>query len=280
MKGTLLAILAHPDDESFGPGGTLARYAAEGHPVHVCIATDGAAGSISSDYDADEAHRDLVATRRKELHTACDILGVTAHWLGYRDSGMSHDESNLHPSAFVQSDDEEAVGRVVRLIRTIKPEVVMTHDETGGYYHPDHIRCWAVVTAAFHKSGDATYLTEQPPHQPKRLYYTALSKRWTKLFETILRMRGQNPKRVGTNQDIDVTRLGIDSKYLHAHVDYKAYWDVKEAAVRAHASQGGQSGGPFRIIPVSFRKQFLSTDTLIRAHPPAPDRFRETSLFT
>ncbi len=276
---TLLAVLAHPDDESFGPGGTLARYAAEGVDVHVCIATDGAAGSVEEGHEA--AHGDLVAVRTRELAIACQALGATVHVLGYRDSGMSGDPANQHPDAFVQSDDEEAIGRVVNLIRTLKPNVIMTHDETGGYFHPDHIRCWAVVTAAFHAAADPAQFAAIAPdsHQADRLYYTAFPNRWTKIFAAVVRLRGGNPKQVGRNKDIDITRLGIAAEKLHAHIDYRHYWQQKTEASAAHASQGGGNGGPFRYIPAFVRRQFLSTDTFIRAYPAVPDGFRETSLF-
>lgn len=278
-KQTLLVILAHPDDESFGAGGTFAKCAAEGVDVHICIATDGAAGSIEAGFE--HAHDNLAAVRARELQVACQVLGATPHWLGYRDSGMAGDPANMHPDAFVQSDDQEAVGRVVQLIRKIRPTVIVTHDETGGYFHPDHIRCWAVVTMAFAAAADETQYTQFAalPHQAKRLYYTAFSNKWTKFFTWALRLRGENPKRVGRNNDIDVTRLGISAEKLHAHIDYAAYWEVKETASAAHATQGGGNGGPFRFIPKIIRRKLLSTDTFIRAYPPTPDGFRETSLF-
>ena len=137
MKKTLLAILAHPDDESFGPGGTLAKLAAEGVDVHIAIATDGAAGSVAEGYE--EAREKLAAVRAVELEKAVEILGGTLHRLGYRDSGMKGDVANQHPDAFINADHFSAIGKVVKLIREIQPHVVVTHDETGGYFHPDHI---------------------------------------------------------------------------------------------------------------------------------------------
>ena len=174
----LLAVLAHPDDESFGIGGTLARYAAEGVDVHVAIATDGAAGSVVADYE--EQRERLAEVRRQELEAAIAVLGVRLHMLGYRDSGYIDDPANLHPEAFINADREEVAGRIVGLIRTLRPQVVITHDETGGYYHPDHIMAWDVTTRAFHAAGDP----EQYPHlgpapyQPMRLYFSSLPWRW------------------------------------------------------------------------------------------------------
>ncbi|MCI0643792.1 MAG: PIG-L family deacetylase, partial [Chloroflexi bacterium] len=111
MKRTLLAVLAHPDDESYGLGGTLARYAREGVDVHVAIATDGAAGSIDERWQGD--HNRLVEARAEEVKAAAQILGVTLHNLGYRDSGYIGDPANQHPAAFINADQCEAAGRVV-----------------------------------------------------------------------------------------------------------------------------------------------------------------------
>ena len=144
MKKTLLAVLAHPDDESYGIGGTLARYAAEGVDVHVAIATDGAAGSIDKKWQGDRSR--LVDARTEEVSRAADVLGVTLHLLGYGDSGYIGDPANEDPNSFVNADQDEAICQVVKLIREVRPEVVITHDETGGYYHPDHIQCNTITT--------------------------------------------------------------------------------------------------------------------------------------
>ncbi|HZD11702.1 MAG TPA: PIG-L family deacetylase, partial [Candidatus Binatia bacterium] len=137
MKRTLLAVLAHPDDESFGPGGTLARYAAQGVDVHIVIATNGAAGSVVEEYEA--AREQLAQVRREEVEAAVEILGAELHLLGYRDSGYIGDPANEHPEALINVDKREAAAEVVRLIRELRPQVVLTHDEFGGYFHPDHI---------------------------------------------------------------------------------------------------------------------------------------------
>lgn len=278
MKRTLLAILAHPDDESYGPGGTLAKYAAEGAEVHVAIATDGAAGTPAEGYEQLQA--ELAAHRQEELVQATRILGVHLHSLGYRDSGMRGDVANDHPLAFVNSDDQEAVGRVVRLIREIKPQVVMTHDETGGYFHPDHIRCWQVTTKAFESAGTPHTYPELnlPPYQPDRLYYTAFPNRWVKVVIRLMRLRGQDPTRMGRNRDIDFTKLGLPANKIHAHIDIRRYWEVKQQASAAHGSQGGGTGMN-RLMPVFLQKQLFGTESFQRAYPPAPDGFREKELF-
>lgn len=279
MQKRMLVVLAHPDDESFGMGGTLAKYAAEGVACHVVIATDGAVGSVAEGYE--DARDKLVEVRRSELERAAAVLGVTLHRLEYRDSGMRGDPGNGHPDAFINSDDDEAIGRIVALIRRLQPQVVVTHDETGGYFHPDHIRCWQIVTAAFEQAGAAARYSDLglPAFQPARLYYTAFSNRWLKLFVWLARLRGQDPTKFGRNQDIDLTKLGIPAARLHAHINFRRYWDIRNEASRAHASQGGGGGGRIGFIPVWLQKLFLSTETYIRAYPPTPDGYREHDLF-
>ncbi|MEZ4518292.1 MAG: PIG-L deacetylase family protein [Chloroflexota bacterium] len=274
----LLVVLAHPDDESFGMGGTLARYAAEGVEVHIVIATDGVAGSVAEGYEHTLAQ--LASVRKQELEEAVAVLGGQLHMLGYRDSGYINDPANEHPDAFIQQDEVEVVGRIVALIREIRPQVVVTHDETGGYYHPDHIMCWKVTTAAFFAAGDPVQYPELPwpAYLPDRLYYTAFSNRMVKVYSTLMRLRGQDPTRAGRNKDIDWTRIGISPEHLHAQVNYRDYWDVKRAASAKHSSQGGGTGRS-RILPEWVQRQFMANETFIRAYPPVPDGFREKDLF-
>ena len=278
MSKRLLAILAHPDDESFGPGGTLAKYAREGVDVHIAIATDGAAGSVAEGFEGKRA--ELALVRAVELETAVSILGATLHTLGYRDSGYINDPANDHPDAFINCDLDEAIGRVVQLIRQIQPQVVITHDETGGYFHPDHIQCWRITTAAFSAAADPAQYPEigPAPYEPKRLYYTAFPNRWVKLFVFLARLRRQDPTKMGRNKDIDMTRLGMDPRKLHTVINYQDYWTVKREASAAHASQGG-GGGFFRRIPIWLQKRYLAKETFIRAVPATPDGFREFQLF-
>jgi mycothiol S-conjugate amidase len=278
MTKRLLAVLAHPDDESYGIGGTLARYAAEGVGVHVAIATDGAAGSIDKSWQGD--HERLVEARAEELAQAAAILGVTLHNLGYRDSGYIGDPANQHPAAFINADKSEAVGQVVRLIRHVRPQVVITHDETGGYFHPDHIQCHDITLPAFHAAGDPEQYPEQglAPFQPQRLYFTAFSNRWIKLVTRIMRLRGRDPTRAGRNRDIDYTRLGVAPEMITTYVNYREYWELKIQASAAHRSQGGGTSST-RLFPGWLQKLLLANETFIRAHPPVPAGFKEKDLF-
>ena len=278
MKRSLLAILAHPDDESYGLGGTLARYAAEGVEVHVAIATDGAAGSIDENWQGD--HAQLAEARIQEVQAASEILGVTLHLLGYRDSGYIGDSANEHPAAFINADQEESTGRVVKLIRQLRPQVIVTHDETGGYYHPDHIECYQITTPAFFAAGDPKKYPDigLEPFQPQRLYYSVFSNSWVKILTSFMRLRGMDPTKAGRNKDIDFTRVGVPSEKITTTIDYRKYWDVKRLASAEHGSQGG--GTSFgRLFPRWLQILLFAKETYMRVYPPISAGNREKDLF-
>jgi LmbE family N-acetylglucosaminyl deacetylase len=278
MKRTLLAVLAHPDDESYGIGGTLARYADEGVDVHVAIATDGAAGSIDERWQGDRSR--LVEVRTQEVNQATKVLGATLHMMGYGDSGYIGDPANDNPESFINADRDESICQVVKLIRTLRPQVVITHDETGGYYHPDHIHCNTITTSAFFAAGKADEYPEigHEPFQPDRLYYTAFSHRWVQVAMFMMRLRGQNPRRAGRNKDIDFSKIGVDPKLITTSIDYRRYWEIKRLASFEHGSQGG--GTSFgRSLPQAIQKQLFGRETYIRAYPPPPPGLHEQDLF-
>ena len=278
MSRSLLAVLAHPDDESYGIGGTLARYAAEGVDVHVAIATDGAAGSVDTKWAGDRSR--LADVRTQELKAAARVLGVTVHNLGYKDSGYIGDGANEDPQSFMNVDQVSATGQVVKLIRELKPEIVVTHDETGGYYHPDHICCFQITTPAFFAAGDEAKYPEigPAPFHPNRLYYTAFSNRWVKIITIFMRLRGLDPTRVGRNQDIDLTEMGVPKEKITTTINYRRYWEQKRLASAEHRSQGGGTGFS-RLIPIWIQKLLFSQETYIRAYPEPLGRLREKSFF-
>ena len=278
MKRTILAVLAHPDDESFGLGGTLARYAHEGADVHIAIATDGVAGSVAEGYE--ESLASLVEVRTQEVSAAVDVLGGTLHMMGFRDSGYIGDPANEHPDAFINVDEQLPTAQVVGLIRDLRPQVVITHDETGGYFHPDHIHCWKITTNAFFAAGDPNQFPHSGtvPYQPQRLYYSAFPNRMVRLYTMLMRLRGKDPTKMGRNEDIDFTKLGIPPNKLHAHINYRPYWDLKRLASAQHPSQGGGTSNS-RALPEWVQRQFLATEYFIQAYPPAADGHVERDLF-
>jgi LmbE family N-acetylglucosaminyl deacetylase len=169
----LLTVGPHPDDESSATGGILASYAAAGIRTAVVTCTRGEEGEIlDPDLDPRAARRRLGDIREAELRAACHVLGVReVRLLGYRDSGMAGAGANHHPDAFCNAPLEEATGRLVRVLRELRPEVVLTENADGTYGHPDHIMTHRVTVRAFAAAGDpARYPEAGPPWTPRRLY--------------------------------------------------------------------------------------------------------------
>jgi LmbE family N-acetylglucosaminyl deacetylase len=169
----LMVIVAHPDDESFGPGGALAHYARRGVDVHVIIATDGIAGSVDSEGRLRD-HDSLAQVRSAELAQAAVHLGLKSIWsLPYRDSGMRGAPDNHHPAALIQQPVTVVAHAVLEYILRLAPDVVMTHDPFGGYGHPDHIRVCEATTTAFYLARARSANVHGANHAPQKLYYSA-----------------------------------------------------------------------------------------------------------
>lgn len=275
---TLLGVFAHPDDESFGPGGSLARYAAEGKQVHVIIATDGIAGSVEDPKHL-ISHDTLAQVRSAELTKAAIALGVTSIWsLAYRDSGMRNTPDNFHPQALLQQSHDVLIRELVDYIKRLQPDVIVTHDPFGGYGHPDHIRLCETVTAAFHVVRSEGQRRNGDYRGPQKLYYTAFDKRVLKLVVKLMPLLRQDPTAIGRNKDINLVEISRWETPVHAQINIERYLPQKTAASQAHASQ--YSGGPafVRILPKALRRHFLINETFTRAYP-APNGVVETDLF-
>jgi LmbE family N-acetylglucosaminyl deacetylase len=266
----LLGVFAHPDDESFGPGGTMAKYAREGVEVHICIATDGAAGSVEPALL--EGYANLAERRTEELTAAVAVLGGVLHRLPYGDSGMAGSDGNQNPDCLVQAPLDEVGKHLVRLIREIQPQVVVAHDPTGGYWHPDHIKVNQATLRAWELCGDPTAFPELnlPPYQPARLYWSVIPKGFLKWLVPMLRLLRRDPTKFGTNHDIDITKIGVDDDLIHTRIDVQNYLDIKNAASRHHVSQGGGTGGPWAWMPTFLQRRFFGTELFSQVYPPTP----------
>ncbi|MCX6035685.1 MAG: PIG-L family deacetylase, partial [Chloroflexi bacterium] len=170
-KKTLLAVLAHPDDESFGMGGTLALYASRGVEVHLVCATRGEVGEVTPELL--KGFESIAKLRESELRCAAGVLGLTGvHFLGYRDSGMPGSLDNTHPQALAAQPLDEVAKNVVCYIRELKPQVVLTFDPIGGYRHPDHIAIQRATVRAFEQAGNPDFAADSlPVYAPERLYF-------------------------------------------------------------------------------------------------------------
>lgn len=312
----LLAVLAHPDDESFGMGGTLALYAAQGVQVHLICATGGEVGMMDPEYM--EGFDSVRARREHELRCAASHLGLAGvYFLGYRDSGMPGSPENQHPEALVNAPEEEAVAAVVYYIRKLCPQVVLTFDPIGGYRHPDHIRVHDLTRQAFFAAGNpqrfpglglsapqtsgvepgeaparaARRFEPQleplrlsmnspqplPAFQPSKLYYHTMSRRFLRLAVRLMPLFGKDPTRWGRNGDIDLTELTMEDFPVHAVINYRPVERAKAMAAACHESQGGPM--MLRGLMGLVLRMAGTKEIFMRAHPQPAPRKRERDLF-
>jgi mycothiol conjugate amidase Mca len=254
---TLLAVHAHPDDECISTGGILARYSAEGARTVLITCTDGAVGEISDPSLA--TPENLAEVRSRELDEAVRILGVSRLVkLGYRDSGMAGTADNENPASFHQADFDEAVEKVVRVVRAERPQVIVTYDERGGYGHPDHIRAHQVAVAAFHAAGDAQrYPSSGSPWTPSRLYYAVVPMSAMARFAERLKEAGiQVPFQRDENAEDEPPPFGVPDELVTTWVDVSAYVDKKRLALAAHRTQMGPDQWFMRLPESLFAETF------------------------
>jgi N-acetyl-1-D-myo-inositol-2-amino-2-deoxy-alpha-D-glucopyranoside deacetylase len=275
-----MAALAHPDDESFGAGGTLALYAQRGVQVHLVCATRGEAGQVSA--ECLQGFDSVADLRVSELRCAAGILGLAGvHFLDYRDSGMPGSSDNQHPRALAAAPVEEVAGRVAHLIRLLRPQVIITNDPIGGYKHPDHIAIHQATLRAFHLAGDPTFVDPDglPPYQPQKLYYQTIPKQALRLAVRLLPLLGRDPRHFGRNGDIDIRALVEDGNFpIHARIDYRPVADKRAAAAACHASQ--LDGGPPRAGLLGWVwRMFGDVEQYMRAYPLPEPGLREKDLF-
>lgn len=278
MTKRMLIAFAHPDDESFGLGGLIARYVAEGVEVYLICATNGDAGTVAA--DKLRGYNSITELRLAELDCAANLLGLRRVFnFGYSDSGMMNSVHNDNPDCLWhvwQQRPEEVTRRVVDVIRAVRPQVVVTFNEYGGYGHPDHIAIHRATVAAFDLAGDPNFITEDcPPYSPQKLYYTSIPAMMIKIGVWLMRLRGKDPRRAGVNQDVDVQAILDHISPVHARVNIRGYLDQWEAASACHDSQNSGS-----IAPRWLRKVMTASQGLTRAYPrPVYDRVDEHDLF-
>ncbi len=190
----LLTVHAHPDDEASKGAGTVARYHAEGVRTVLVCCTGGEAGDILNPaMDRPEIRADLPAVRRAELDRSAAVIGFDeVALLGYRDSGMPDTEPNTHPEAFANTPLDDAVARLVEVIRRERPQVIITYgDDQQGYPHPDHLRVHDITLPAFDRAAEADWRPELgQPWQASKIYYTVWSKRRAELTHKAFLERG------------------------------------------------------------------------------------------
>lgn len=254
MDRRLLLVHAHPDDETIGTGATMARYAADGTQVTLVTCTLGEEGEVilgEFAHLASDQEDALGAHRQGELGAAMAELGVT-DWrlLGgpgrFRDSGMVGTPQNDRPDCFWRADLLDAATELVRVIREVRPQVVVTYDDFGGYGHPDHIQAHRVTHYAVTLAGSPTFRPELgAAWTVDKLYWTAIPR--SVLAEGIAALRAMGDESEFAAMDPDDLPFACDDALVTTQVDGTAFLDRKTAAMRAHGTQISVDGGFFAL---------------------------------
>lgn len=249
----LLAVHAHPDDESSKGAATTARYAAEGVEVLVATCTGGERGDIlNPSFGAGPADVEgMRALRREEMAAAARALGVRQHWLGFVDSGLPEGDPlpPLPDGCFALVPLEEAAAPLVELVREFRPHVMTTYDPSGGYPHPDHVMCHRVASEAFHAAGDADRYRRDggaAPWAPLKLYYNHdfSMNRIRTLHEA---MQGAGLESPFGDWVESRSAREIPERQVTTRVPVARYYAQRDAALIAHASQIDPEGFFFAI---------------------------------
>ena len=276
----MLAVLAHPDDETFGLGGTLALYAKRGVKVHLVCATRGEVGTVAPEFM--EGYSSIAELRVDELLCAAERLGLEeVHFLDYRDSGMVGTEDNEHPESLAQAPQDKVVATLVGYIRQLRPEVVITFDPVGGYGHPDHIAIHTATVKAYESaSNPGQFPNAGSAFEPQKLYFSTFSLRFIKPTLALLRIFGRDPRKWGRNEDIDLTEIFKTRFPVNARVNYRKVASIKEEAMSCHASQLDMGSSTRGVMGALLRlNRSIAVETFMRADPPVTNGRIERDLF-
>ncbi|HXI46786.1 MAG TPA: PIG-L family deacetylase [Candidatus Acidoferrales bacterium] len=287
---TLMTVHAHPDDETIGTGGLMAKAVADGHRVVLVTCTRGEMGEIVvKDMDTPDNHRRLGELRAAELEAAMAELGVT-EWenLGYRDSDMMGRPGNNDPRTFWRADVDEAAGRLTWLVRRYRPDVMTTYNAFGGYGHPDHIRVHDVSVLAFARAGDPAWYPEQlapehggtgpseadgglAPWAPRKLYEQAIPASVRMAMKERLEAIGEkspwsDPEGASEEELAafreQMARMLVPDESITTWIDVSSVVDRKWAAIGRHVTQ--MSGDNFFLrFGLDGWREFWSKEALI-----------------
>ncbi|MBD0735550.1 mycothiol conjugate amidase Mca [Streptomyces sp. CBMA29] len=278
----LMAVHAHPDDESSKGAATMAKYVSEGVDVLVATCTGGERGSVlnpklqGDPYIEENIHE----VRAKEMDEARQILGVRQSWLGYVDSGLPEGDPlpPLPEGCFALQDVDVAAGTLVKLIREFRPHVITTYDENGGYPHPDHIMTHKISAVAFDAAGDPERYPEAgEPWTPLKLYYNQgfNKERTLALHEALLSRGMESPYGEWLKRWEEFDR---PERQLTTHVPCADFFEIRDKALLAHATQIDPDGGWFRI-PMDLQREVWPTEDYELAQSRVDTSIPEDDLF-
>jgi mycothiol S-conjugate amidase len=277
----ILTVHAHPDDEASKGAGTIAKYHAEGvHTVLVCC-TGGEEGDILNPaMDTEEVKANIGAVRMRELDAAAKVIGYDeVVLLGYRDSGMPDSEANKHPDCFACAPLDEAVGRLVAILRRTRPQVVVTYgDEQTRYPHPDHLRVHEITLPAVEAAADPTQYPEAgEPWEVSKIYYTAWSyKRMVEMHEKFLELGMESP----FNADWFKNRQPAENDTgPTTQIDLRGFEDVRQDALLAHATQIDPTSPFWFGLPKEVMRTIHPYDDYVLARGPRGEGEIESDLF-
>ncbi|NSC23588.1 mycothiol conjugate amidase Mca [Streptomyces albus subsp. chlorinus] len=280
----LMAVHAHPDDESSKGAATMAKYVDEGVDVLVATCTGGERGSIlnpklqGDTYVEEHIHE----VRKKEMDEARQILGVKQAWLGFVDSGLPEGDPlpPLPEGCFALEDVDEAAGALVRLIREFRPQVITTYDENGGYPHPDHIMTHKISMVAFEHAADTEKYPEAefgPAWQPLKLYYNqGFNRQRTQAMHNAMIERGLESPYTEWLKRWD--EMKVKEREITTFVPCGDYFEIRDKALIAHATQIDPDGGWFRV-PMDIQKEVWPTEEYELAKSLVGTSLPEDDLF-
>jgi mycothiol S-conjugate amidase len=277
-----MAVHAHPDDESSKGAATMAKYVSEGVDVLVATCTGGERGSVlnprlqGDPYIEEHIHE----VRAKEMDEARQILGVRQAWLGFVDSGLPEGDPlpPLPEGCFGLQDVDVAAGALVRLIREFRPHVITTYDENGGYPHPDHIMTHKISMVAFDAAGDPERYPEAGvPWTPLKLYYNqGFNKQRTVALHEALLARGlESPYEEWLKRWDEFAR---PDRTISTHVPCADFFEIRDKALLAHATQIDPDGGWFRV-PMDVQREVWPTEDYELAKSRVDVSLPEDDLF-
>jgi N-acetyl-1-D-myo-inositol-2-amino-2-deoxy-alpha-D-glucopyranoside deacetylase len=274
MPFTLMCVFAHPDDECFAAGGSLARYAAQGHRTVLVTTTGGEAGDISLAELA--TAENLAEVRARELAEAAGHLRIGKLLsLGYRDSGMAGTDENRDPRSLHMADLDEAVGRLIELFRAERPDVLVTHNEQGDYGHPDHVKTHRVALAAFDAAAGQ-------PWAPRKLYVGAFPRSAMERMGEVMREAGLEDsfaERELKDVDGNPVEFGTPDELITTEVDTAVQTPLKRAALLAHRTQFGPEHFLVKLSVEKLNHMWPSEWFRLLRGPRGPDEGRERDLF-
>lgn len=281
MALRLLAVHAHPDDESSKGAATYAHYLAQGAEVMIVSCTGGERGDVLNEAVQKDprSQRDLAGLRRAEMARARDIIGFQHRWLGYADSGLPPEGEPVPPWSFAAIPAEVSAEALVRVVREFKPHVLVSYNEIGGYPHPDHIRTHEITMLAWEKAGDpAAYPAAGEPWTPQKFYYEAIfhAARAERML-SVLREKDPSSGLLEPLAGI-VERMRQRPGEHTARVPVGAFFEQRDAALRAHASQVPPDS-PFFFWPNDLQREAWPTEDYRLAASRVPVNDFETDLF-